>query len=59
MNKDKRASLTINAGNFKSLSEGRVSIIGNIEKVEDKEKVIKLRENYLKRFKDAYWIDFG
>jgi len=57
--KDGKVSLTVLASDFKGAAEGRVVLIGNVKKVFDKEKIVSLREKYLSRHKDAYWIDFG
>jgi len=57
--KDGKVSLTVMANDFKGAAEGRVVLIGNAVKLFDDEKRAKLREKYLKRHKDAYWIDFG
>lgn len=56
---DKKASLTITAKEFKGAAEGRVVIIGDVVKVKETTTIEKLREKYLSRHKDAYWIDFG
>lgn len=34
-------------------------LIGDIEKVIASDEISSLREKYLKKHKDAYWIDFG
>jgi len=57
--KDGKASLTVMASDFKGAAEGRVVLIGNVKKLHDKERQVKLRDKYLARHKDAYWIDFG
>lgn len=57
--KDGRCSLTVLAGDFKGAAEGRVTLVGDVRKVDNAEKCVKLREKYLARHKDAYWIDFG
>lgn len=57
--KDGHVSLTVLAGDFKGAAEGRVVLIGMCKKLFDKERQQKLRDVYLKRHKDAYWIDFG
>ena len=57
--KDSKVSLTVMANDFKGAAEGRVVLIGNAVKLFDDEKRAKLREKYLKKHKDAYWIDFG
>ena len=57
--KDGKVSLTVMANDFKGAAEGRVVLIGNVVKSFDKEKIGLLRDKYLKKHKDAYWIDFG
>jgi putative heme iron utilization protein len=58
--KDGRVSLTVLASDFKGAAEGRVVLIGTCKKLSaDSERQAKLRERYLARHKDAYWIDFG
>ena len=56
---DKKASLTITSKDFKGAAEGRVVIIGDIVKVQEPDTIQKLRNKYLSRHKEAYWIDFG
>lgn len=57
--KDGRVSLTILAEDFKGAAEGRVVLVGDMKKNFDKEKQVKLREKYMEKHKDAFWIDFG
>lgn len=57
--KDSKVSLTVMANDFKGAAEGRVVLIGDVVKVFDKDMIAKLRETYLKKHADAYWIDFG
>ena len=57
--KDGKSSLTILANNFKGAAQGRVVIIGQVHKLADESRKAILREKYLSRHKDAYWIDFG
>jgi len=59
--KDGKASLTITAKDFKGAAEGRVVLIGDVQKVDptNTEVIAKLRDKYLARHKEAYWIDFG
>lgn len=60
ISRDSKCSLTILANNFKGAAQGRVVIIGKTSKLEDNEnRKAELREKYLSRHKDAYWIDFG
>ena len=56
--KDPRCSLTVNSKNFKDASDGRVNIIGTLSQL-PADKVKEYREIYLKKHKNAYWIDFG
>lgn len=57
--KDGRVSLTVLANDFKGAAEGRVVLIGTCKKLFDKDRRDTLRDKYLARHKDAYWIDFG
>lgn len=57
--KDDKASLTVMSKDFKGAAEGRVVLVGTIQKVLDAELRNQLRDLYLKRHKDAFWIDFG
>ena len=59
ISKDGKVSLTVMANDFKGAAEGRVVLIGNVEKVNDDAKVAKLRELYLAKHKEAFWINFG
>ncbi len=56
---DGRSSLVVTSKDFKGAAEGRVSILGEIAKVTDTTRIAHLRNLYLKRHQDAYWIDFG
>jgi len=53
-----KASLTVTSSEFKGAADGRITLIGDISRVAGDE-IAQLRENYLKRHKDAFWIDFG
>lgn len=57
--KDSKTSLTVMAKDFQGAAEGRVVLIGDVVKVFDKDLIAKMREKYLARHKEAYWIDFG
>ena len=57
--KDGKVSLTVMANDFKGAAEGRVVLIGNVERVTDESKVASLRDLYLSKHKDAFWINFG
>lgn len=56
---DGRCSLTVLANDFKGAAQGRVVLIGTTEKVTDEAKRKQLREKYLAKHKDAFWVDFG
>jgi hypothetical protein len=47
------------AKGFQGAADGRIVMIGDVKKVFDKEKLAKLRERYLAKHSDAFWIDFG
>lgn len=55
---DGRSSLCVTSKNFKDAADGRVTLIGTISKL-PQDKIQAYREEYLKKHKDAYWIDFG
>ena len=57
--KDKRVSLTVIAKNFQGAAQGRVVLIGDVEPVKDLNVVKTLKEKYLMRHSDAYWVNFG
>jgi len=57
--KDGRVSLVVMSKDFKGASEGRVTLVGELEKVVEEDNVQALRDLYLKRHTDAFWIDFG
>jgi len=58
VDKDGKVSLTVMAKDFKGAAEGRVVLIGDIDKLE-LEKTQKYRDIYLKKHPDAFWVDFG
>ncbi len=53
-----KVSLSVTANDFKGASEGRVLIIGTINRINDNI-TDKYRSYYLERHKNAYWIDFN
>jgi len=55
---DPRFSLTITSKDFKGAQDGRTSLMGEIEKV-PQEDVERLKELYLKKHPDAFWVNFG
>jgi hypothetical protein len=67
--KDSKVSLVVTANDFKGAADARVSILGDVSRVSqagDNENIEQttnrrkeLRERYLARHKDAFWIDFG
>lgn len=59
LKKDGRSSLLVSEQDFKGADNGRVALAGVINRVSDESKRAKLRELYLKKHPDAYWIDFG
>ena len=52
------ASLTITAKNFKGAADGRVTLMGRIRKCSSDE-AGPLREVYLAKHPNAFWVDFG
>eukprot|EP01031_Cornospumella_fuschlensis_P034685 gene34686-42001_t len=59
LRKDGRCSLLVSERDFKGADNGRVTLAGVINRVSDEAKRANLRELYLKKHSDAYWIDFG
>ena len=59
--RDGRCSLTVMAADFQGAAQGRVVLVGSVSQVADGDALRKavLREKYLAKHKDAYWIDFG
>ncbi|CBJ48592.1 conserved unknown protein [Ectocarpus siliculosus] len=55
---DSRVSLTVTAATFKGAADGRVSLIGDVNKVPE-EDLPSVREMYKKKHPNAYWVDFG
>ncbi|CAM9838638.1 unnamed protein product [Pylaiella littoralis] len=55
---DSRVSLTVTSSTFKGAADGRVSLIGDVNKVPD-EDLSSVREIYKKKHPKAYWVDFG
>ncbi len=56
---DGRCSLVVTEKDFGGADQGRVTLVGTINKVNSVERRTKLREIYLKSHPGAYWIDFG
>ncbi|CAM9476150.1 unnamed protein product, partial [Discosporangium mesarthrocarpum] len=55
---DSRVSLTVTAASFKGAADGRVSFMGDVNKVPE-EDLASVREAYKKKHPNAYWVDFG
>eukprot|EP00903_Cladosiphon_okamuranus_P021301 g19572.t1 len=52
------ASLTVTSATFKGAADGRVNLIGDVNKVPE-EDLPSVREMYKKKHPNAYWVDFG
>lgn len=55
---DSRASLTVTSATFQGAADGRVNLIGDINKVPEEDKA-NVREMYKRKHPGAYWVDFG
>lgn len=55
---DSRVSLTVTSATFKGAADGRVSLVGDVNKVPE-EDLPSVREMYKKKHPNAYWVDFG
>lgn len=58
LSEDKRASLTVMATGFKGVADGRFTLQGRVSKVPEEDKAA-LREAFLKKYPDAFWVDFA
>mmetsp|Transcript_34011 Transcript_34011/g.37585 ORF Transcript_34011/g.37585 Transcript_34011/m.37585 type:complete len:361 (+) Transcript_34011:46-1128(+) len=58
LNKDPKCSLTVTAKEFKGAADGRVNLMGTVEKLSDDE-LDTAREIYLKKHPGAFWVTFG
>mmetsp|Transcript_18039 Transcript_18039/g.37203 ORF Transcript_18039/g.37203 Transcript_18039/m.37203 type:complete len:343 (+) Transcript_18039:82-1110(+) len=56
---DPKCSLTVADKNFKGAADGRVNLMGNVNRVKDPEAIEKAREIYLKKHPGAFWANFG
>lgn len=61
-----RCSLTVTQKGFQGSTEGfqsaadaRVTLVGDMEAIEDDDGVAAARETYLAKHPDAFWVDFG
>lgn len=59
LKRNKKASLTVVAPTFKGASTGRVTITGEVFLQLNRTITLKLRDQFLQRHKEAYWVDFG
>ncbi|CAM9451191.1 unnamed protein product [Heterosigma akashiwo] len=55
---DPRCSLTVTSKDFKGAPDGRVSLMGTVEKAPAGE-VDRLKEAYLAKHPGAFWVNFG
>tara|TARA_B100000524_G_C23611249_1_gene356271 strand:- start:241 stop:579 length:339 start_codon:yes stop_codon:yes gene_type:complete len=53
------ASLTVMAGNFKGAADGRVTLTGRVIKEKDADTIKSLRDMYMEKHPEAFWVDFG
>lgn len=56
---DGRVSFTITSKDFKNAADGRAILIGTLEQITDSSQTPVLREKYLAKHKDAFYVDFG
>jgi len=56
---DGRVSMTFSAPGFASLQDARFSLNGFARPIADAEEVAAAREAYLRKFPDAFYVDFG
>jgi putative heme iron utilization protein len=56
---DGRVSLTVQAANFASLQDARFSLCGFASAITDPAEVKEAREAFLKKYPDAFYVDFG
>ena len=55
-----KAALTVTASGFEGAADGRVTLVGDVERVPSgEESLAGLRETYKKLHPDAFWVDFG
>ncbi len=52
------ASLTVQAANFGTVADGRVTLTGRVVRVSE-EAAQELRARYLEKHEGAFWVDFG
>ena len=54
-----KCSLTVTAPGFTGAADARVTITGTVEPIADGTDAKEVREAYLKKHPDAFWVDFG
>eukprot|EP00741_Cyanophora_paradoxa_P013373 tig00020684_g12914.t1 len=55
---DARCSLTVLQPSFASMADARVCVVGDVRRAKEEERQ-QLRDDYLKKHPDAFWVDFG
>mmetsp|Transcript_16279 Transcript_16279/g.24628 ORF Transcript_16279/g.24628 Transcript_16279/m.24628 type:complete len:329 (+) Transcript_16279:73-1059(+) len=55
---DPKCSLTVASKEFKGAADGRVNLMGNVERLADDE-IEDAKELYLKKHPNAFWVNFG
>jgi len=56
---DSRCSVTIASKEFKGAADGRVNLMGHVKLVQSKEERENLKELYLAKHPNAFWVNFG
>lgn len=58
LTKDSRCSVTVQQPAFAGIQDGRVTLTGNVTKVDDSE-VDAMKAAYKQKHPEAFWVDFG
>mmetsp|Transcript_28086 Transcript_28086/g.53167 ORF Transcript_28086/g.53167 Transcript_28086/m.53167 type:complete len:322 (+) Transcript_28086:70-1035(+) len=56
---DPKVSLTVASQDFKGAADGRVNLLGEMERVKDPEEIEMCKEIYLEKHPGAFWVNFG
>jgi len=56
---DPRVSLTVASKDFKGAADGRVNLVGTMERVRDEKELEECKELYLQKHPGAFWVNFG
>lgn len=56
---DPKCSLTVADKNFKGAADGRVNLMGNVQRLKDADEIAKAKEIYLSKHPGAFWVEFG